>query len=102
MLVLLKRTCPLITGTKVRRTLYLSLVKSQLSHATMVWSPASVNLRAVLEIVQRHANRWVLRTRIGEMSYKQRLLNLRFLPLTCNRELVDLVFLFNCILDIPT
>jgi len=44
MLGLLKRTCPLITDIKARRTLYLSLVKSQLSYATAVWSPASVKL----------------------------------------------------------
>ena len=70
MLGLLKRTCPLITDIKVRRTLYLSLVKSQLSYATVVWSPASVKLRMILERVQRRATRWILRTRIGEMSYK--------------------------------
>ena len=34
MVGLLKRTCPLITDVEVRRTLYLSLVKSQLSYAT--------------------------------------------------------------------
>ena len=44
MLGLLKRTCPLITDFKVRRTLYLSLAKSQLSYATEVWSPANVKL----------------------------------------------------------
>ena len=55
MLGRLKRTCPLITDVKVRRTLYicLSLVKSQLSYATDVWSPGSVKLRTILERVQR-------------------------------------------------
>ena len=43
MLGLLKRTCPLITDVEVRRTLYLSLVKSQLSYATEVWSPEVSN-----------------------------------------------------------
>jgi len=97
MLGLLKRTCPLMTDIKVRRALYLSLVKSQLTYATEVWSPASVNLRTILERVQRRATRWILRTRIGEMSYKQRLLTLRLLPLTYDRELRDLLFLYNCI-----
>ena len=36
LLGLLKRTCPLLTDVKVRRTLYLSLVKSQVSYATEV------------------------------------------------------------------
>ena len=38
MLGLLKRTCPLVTAIKVRRTLYLALVKSQLCYASEVWS----------------------------------------------------------------
>ena len=71
MLGLLKRTSPLITDMKVRRILYLSLMKSQLSYATVVWSPASVKLRTILERVQRCATRWILRTRIGKISYKQ-------------------------------
>ena len=65
---LLKRTCPLITYVKVRRTLFLSLVKSQISYATEVWSPGSVKLRTILERVQRRATRWILRTKIGEVS----------------------------------
>jgi len=97
MLGLLERTCPLITYIKIRRTLYPSLEKSQLSYATAVWSPASVKLRAILERVQRRATRWILRTRIGEMFYKQRLLNLALQPLTYDRERRDLAFLYNCI-----
>ena len=53
----------------------------------------------ILERVQRHATRWILRTRTGEISYKQRLLTLALLPLTYmyDRELRDLGFLYNCI-----
>ena len=91
MVGLLKRTCPLITDVEVRRTLYLSLVKSQLSYAT---DCKSVKLTTILERVQRCATRWILRTKIGEVSYKQRLLTLRLLPLTYDREIGDLVFLF--------
>ena len=97
MLGLLKRTCPLITDFKVRRTLYPSLVKSQLSYATEVWSPANVKLRTILERVQRRVTCWIRRARIGEMSYKQRLLTLRLLPLTYDREIRDIVFLYYCI-----
>ena len=71
MLGLLKRTCPLMTDINVRQTLYLSLMKSQLTYAMEVWSSASVNLRTILERVQRRATCWILETRIGEMSYKQ-------------------------------
>lgn len=97
MLGLLKRTCPLITDVKVRQTVFsLSLVKSQLSYATEVWSPRIVKLRTILERVLRRPTR-ILGTKIGEVSYKRRLLTLRLLPLTCDREIRDLVFLFNWI-----
>jgi hypothetical protein len=76
MLGILKITCPLIRDTKVRRTLYLTLVKSKLSYATEVWSPANVKLQVALERVQRRATRWILKSQVGEMSYEDRLRNL--------------------------
>ena len=40
LLFLLPCTCPMLTVVKVRRSLYLALVKSQMSYATEVWSPS--------------------------------------------------------------
>ena len=65
LLGLLKGTCPLLTSVSVRRSLYLSLVKSQLCYATPVWSPAYFTLNAKVEQVERRASRWILRTRRG-------------------------------------
>ena len=97
LLGLLKRTCPLLTDVSVRRSLYLSLIKSQLCYATQVWSPAYVTLNAKVEQVQRLASRWILRTPRGEMSYKERLTMLDLLPLSLNRELKDLVVSYKCL-----
>ena len=93
---LLKQTCPLLKDISARRTLYLSLVKSQLSHATEVWSPAHVGLKAKIERMQRRASRWILHSKVGELSYRDRLLKLDVLPLTFDRELKDLVF-YKCL-----
>ena len=49
---------------------------------------------AKIEHVQRRATRWILRTRIGEMSYKDILIKLNLLPLAYDRELKDLVCIF--------
>ena len=97
LLGLLKRTCPLITDVTVRRTLYLSLVKSQLCYTTQVWSPAQVTLKAQVEQVQRRATRWISQTRVGEVSYKDRLIKLDLLPLSYDRELKDLSFFYKCL-----
>ena len=99
LLGLLKWTCPLLTDVSTRRAPYLSLVKSQLCYATQVWSPAQVSLKTQGERVQRRATRWILQTRIGEMSYRDRLITLDLLPLTYDRELKDLVFFYKCLFN---
>ena len=71
MLGLLKRTCPLMTNTTVRWTLYLTLVRSQLSYATEVWSPYTAKLISKVESVQRRATAWILKLKRGEIAYKQ-------------------------------
>ena len=93
----LKRTCPLLTGVSVRRSLYFSLVKSQLCYATQVWSPAYVTQNAKMEQVQRRARRWILRTRRDDTSYKERLTLLDLLTLSLDRELKDLIFFYKCL-----
>ena len=94
----LKRTCYSLTDINIRRTLYLSLVKSKLSYATQVWSPThNRQLSERIERVQRRATKWILRTGTCEMPYKQRLLKLELLPLSYDREMKDLVFFFKAL-----
>ena len=45
LLGLLHRTCPMLTDVKVRRSLYLALVKSQMSYTSEVWSPSHSTLK---------------------------------------------------------
>ena len=40
---------------------------------------------------------WILKQRVGVMSYRDRLLTLRLLPLTFDRELKDPVFCYKCL-----
>ena len=40
-----RRTCPMLTNVKVRRSLYLALMKSQMSYATEVLSPSHSTLK---------------------------------------------------------
>lgn len=100
LLGLLKRTCPLLPDANVRRSLYLSIVKSQLSYATVVWSPHHIYLKLKIERVQRRATRWILKERLHESSYKERLIKLNMLPLCYDREIKDLIFFYNCLYGI--
>jgi hypothetical protein len=74
---------------KARRPLYLTRVKSQLYYATEVWSPCRV---------QCWATRWIMMSRRGQLSYKERLLALDLLPLTFDREVKDFVFLYKALI----
>ena len=96
MLGMLKRTCPLLTDTTVRRTLYLTLVKS-LSYDSEVWSPPTIKMRSKVESVQRRATSWIMQAKRGEVSYKQRLITLSLLPLCYDREIKDPVFFFKAL-----
>ena len=82
LLGLLRCTCPLLTVIKVRRSLYLALVKSQMSYATEVWSPGHSTLKQKAERVQRRATCWILQIKQCELSYKERLIHLDMLPMT--------------------
>ena len=97
LLGLLRRTCPMLTDVKDRRSLYLALVKSQMSYASEVWSPSHSILKQKAERVQRRATRWILQIKQGEQSYKERLIHLDLLPLTYDREVKDLVFLYKAL-----
>ena len=72
MLGLLKRSCFEITNTQVRRTLYLTLVRSQLTYGCEVWCPSSRQLSLKIEGVQRRATLWILMKNRGELSYVKR------------------------------
>ena len=94
---LLRRTCPLIKDTKIRRSLYLSLVKCHLNYATEVWPPAHISLKLKIESVQRRASRWILQQRKGQQEYKDRLVALDLLPLCYDREMTDLMFFYKAL-----
>ena len=97
LLGLLRCTCPLLTVIKVRRSLYLALVKSQMSYATEVWSPSHSTLKQKAERVQRRATCWILEIKQCELSYKERLIHLDMLPFTYDSEVKDLVFLYKAL-----
>ena len=97
MLGLLRKTCPLIKDIRVRRSLYLSLVKSHVNYATEVWSPSNISLKLKVENVQRRATRWILQQRKGQQEYKDRLVALDLLPLCYGRELQDITFFYKAL-----
>ena len=91
MLGLIKRTCKGLDDPKTLRTLYCSLVRSNLEYCSVVWSPYTKRNIDKLERVQRRATRFILKS---DDSYDIRLKKLNLMSLEKRRSLADVTFLY--------
>ena len=72
-----RRNTRLVKSITVRRSAYLTLVRSHLRYATQVWTPQSINLIRKLEVVQRRATKYILDLPFFcDQTYGDRLMNL--------------------------
>ncbi len=95
MLGYIRRSTLNIRDLAIRRTLYLSLVRSHLGYATQVWAPQTVELVKKVERVQRRATKYILNVPfICDIDYKVRLLATRMLPLSYWHEYLDMIFFY--------
>ena len=91
MLGLIKRTCRGLNDLKTPRTLYCSLVRSNLEYCSVVRSSYSPNNIDKLEGVQRRATKFILKTK---NFYTVRLEKLNLFSLEDRRFLIDVTFFF--------
>ena len=76
--------------TAFRRSLYLALVRSQLSYCSQLWNPYLVKDTLTLERVQRRATKYILNDYTSD--YRLRQLKLKLLPLMYTLDYYDLLF----------
>ena len=57
---LTRRTCYFVNDVKRKRTLYLSLIRSQFEHCSPIWRPNSVTMVNKLEGLQKRCIKWIL------------------------------------------
>ena len=60
MLGFTKRTCHFISDIRKRRSLYLSLVRSNFEHASIIWRPTTETAINEFEQPQKKALKWIL------------------------------------------
>ena len=71
MLGFVRRSATEITDKRIRRALYLAVVRPALGYATQVWSPQLVELINRVERVQRRASKFILGLPfMCDLSYK--------------------------------
>ena len=91
MLGLIKRTCKGLDDLKTLRTLYCSLVRSNLEYCSVVWSPYTKRNTDKLQRVQRGATKLILES---DDPYDFRLKKLNLMSLGKRRSLADVTFLY--------
>ena len=90
-----RRNTRLVKSITVRRSAYLTLVRSHLDYATQVWTPQSIDLIRKLERVQRRATKHILDLPFScDQTYGDRLMNLNLLPISYWHEFLDMIFFF--------
>ena len=78
------RACP----SSVKRSLYLTLVRSKLTYCSQVWRPMLVKDIKTLEKIQRQATKYIVSD--SSLNYRDRLISLQLFPLMYFYELLDL------------
>ena len=94
----IRRNTRLVKSITVRRSAYLTLVRSHLGYATQVWTPQSIDLILKLERVQMRATKYILDLPfICDQTYGDRLMNLNLLPISYWHEFLDMIFFFKVV-----
>ena len=88
MLGTLRRIFSYSIAVSAKRSLYLSLVRSQLQY---LWHPYLLADIKRFESVQRRATKFVVNN--SSMDYRERLIHLHLLPLMMEFEISDILFL---------
>ena len=91
---LLRRTFCNSNSIQSKKSLYISLVRSQLTYASQVWRPSLLKDIYTLETVQRRATKFILND--SSSNYKSRLISLKLLPLSMVLEIHDISFFIKC------
>jgi hypothetical protein len=98
---LTKRTCFFVNDFRRKRTLYLSLIRSQFEHCSVIWRPTTQTMLDKFENFQKKCIKWILSEE--PMHYDSREIYLlkcreaRILPLEKRFDLNDLILFFKVI-----
>ena len=91
MLDFVRRNTRCIKNVSVKRSIYLTLVRSHLRYGIQVWGHGSIELVCKMERIQRRASEYILNLPFHcQQSYKDRLIQLNLLSLTHCNEYLDI------------
>ena len=92
---LTRRTCYFVNDLKRKRTLYLTLIRSQFEHCSPIWRPYSTTMLNKLEGLQKRCIKWILSEEYLKYSsyitYIQKCRQVDLLPLSIRFDLNDII-----------
>ena len=94
MLGITKRTCHFIIDPRKRRSLYLSLVRSQFEHCTSIWRPNTETEILIFEKLQKKAIKWIYDEQnhhYDQETYVNRCMQIQIMPMLKFFDINDLV-----------
>ncbi|XP_064381995.1 uncharacterized protein LOC135330937 isoform X2 [Halichondria panicea] len=98
-LYLIKRNTQCSHDLHTKRTLYTTLVRSNLTFCSQLWRPQTHKAITKVEQIQRRSSKFILNLtcRSDSLDYKSRLIKLDLLPLMNWLELQDVIFAVRCL-----
>ncbi|KAL5270252.1 hypothetical protein ACHWQZ_G001104 [Mnemiopsis leidyi] len=91
---LVRRTCHFVHDIKRRRTLYLTLVRSQFEHCSPIWRPSNDTAMKKFESFQKRCVKWILSEEeksYNSETYYVKCRTLTILPMSLRFQLNDLI-----------
>ena len=84
---------------QTKKSLYISLIRPQLTYCSQIWRPHFLKDVMALERIQRRVTKYILND--PSSDYRSRLVALQMLPLMMQLELYDIMFFVRCLKE-PT
>ena len=97
---LTRRTCHFVNDKNRRRVLYLTLVRSQFEHCSIIWRPLTKILTDKLENLQKRAIKWILfeeYTSYTSTTYTLKCRQLNIMPISDRFDFLDVIFFYKVV-----
>ena len=95
-----RRSCYFVKDLNRRRVLYLTLVRSQFEHCSVLWRPVTKTQISKLEGLQKRAIKWIPHEEFLSYSpstYIQKCRQLKIMPIEDRFDFLDLIFFFKIV-----
>ena len=95
-----RRNCHFVIDENRIRVLYLTLVRSQFEHCSVIWRPVAKTLINKFESLQKRAIKWILQEEYMSYSPESYILKckqLNIMPIADRFNFLDLIFFFKVI-----